>query len=406
MKWLVYFSLCVIFTDLAIPANITEVNTLYTDLMSGYNKYIRPLTSTSDPMYVNVTFSLLGIKEFDEVNGKFSVNGFFMITWSDSRLAWAPLLYNNIYTIELPESKVWIPNLTLLNSYERVESLGRGIVPVTVTSTGKAFWSPGDVISSACDVDVTYYPFDTQSCSMMLTCFGFAPTAIVTQAPDTEINMAFFSEHGTWELLDKKINTFLNPGTSYISISMDMKRRPAFAVINIVLPMLFMVVLNLLVFVLPVESGERLSYSITVLLAIAVFLTLVGDNLPKTSKPTAILSYFLLADLVLSSLICVFVILGLAIYYKDDSEKPVPKIIAKLCCHRRKRTGGIKNITVVEPYNERSTEDKKFSVPDNEDEDWEKVTWKMVSNCFDWIVFVTCLVAIIISTILYFFMTM
>ena len=119
---------------------------------------------------------------------------------------------------------------------------------------------------------------------MTFMCSGFAPTDIVTQAPDAEINMDFFSEHGTWEVQDRKMRTLLNPGVSYISIDIKMKRRPAFAVINIVLPMIFMVVLNLLVFVLPVESGERLSYSITVLLAIAVFMTLVGDNLPHKSS--------------------------------------------------------------------------------------------------------------------------
>ncbi|XP_048727569.1 neuronal acetylcholine receptor subunit alpha-6-like [Ostrea edulis] len=410
MKWIHYFTVSVIFTDFAFSANITEVETLYTNLLSGYNKYVRPLTSTSVPVYVNATFSLVGIKEFDEVNGKFSVIGFFTIKWSDPRLAWKPLLYSNIYTIALPESQVWIPNLTLVNSYDRIEGLGRGIVPVTFTSTGMAYWSPGDVISSTCDVDVTYYPFDTQSCSMRLTYWGLASTAIVTQAQDTEINMDHFSDHGTWELLDKKLNTIFTSTGSLISIDIKMKRRPAFAVINIVLPMVFMVVLNLLVFVLPVESGERVSYSITVLLAIAVFLTLVGDNLPKTSKPTAILSYFLLADLVLSSLICVFVMFGLTIYYKNDSNNPVPKIIArivKFCCHPQKYAGRIKNPTAVEPYNENSA-DKKFPLPDYDEEDGNEVnvTWKMVSNCFDWIVFVTCLLVIVILTILYFSMTM
>ncbi|XP_048727570.1 neuronal acetylcholine receptor subunit alpha-2-like [Ostrea edulis] len=409
MKWLHYVSLCVMLMDGVLSANITEVETLYSDLMSSYNKYVRPLTSTSDPMYVNATFHLVGIKEFDEVNGKFSVIGFFTIKWSDSRITWNPFSHNHVYVMELPEAKVWVPSLTLVNPYDSIETLAKGIFPVTYTYDGTAYWSPGDVISSGCEVDVTYYPFDTQSCGMMLMCWGFAPTAIVTQAEDIEINMDYFSEHGTWELLDKKLNTHLDPFLSYISIDIKMKRRPAFAVINIVLPMVFMVVLNLLVFVLPVESGERVSYSITVLLAIAVFLTLVGDNLPKTSKPTAMLSYFLLTDLVLSSMICVFVILGLTIYYKDDSEKPVPKIIArivKLYCHQRKCAIRSKDKTAVEAFNENST-NKKFPFRDqDEGEDEEKVTWKMVSSCFDKMLLMVCLLAIIISTVLFFVLTM
>jgi hypothetical protein len=176
----------------AFSANITEVDTLYNNLLSGYNKFLRPLTSTNGPVYVNVTFSLVRIKEFDEVNGKFSVIGVLAITWLDSRLTWEPPLYSNISTILYLESQIWVPNLTLMNPYEHIENLGKGIYPVTVSSTGMAYWSPGDVISSTCDVDVTYYPFDIQSCRVQLMCWGVLPTDIVTQGNSNEIGMSQF----------------------------------------------------------------------------------------------------------------------------------------------------------------------------------------------------------------------
>jgi hypothetical protein len=40
------------------------------------------------PTLVNVTFNLVAIQEFDEVNGKFSVIGFFEVSWYDSRMTW------------------------------------------------------------------------------------------------------------------------------------------------------------------------------------------------------------------------------------------------------------------------------------------------------------------------------
>lgn len=55
--------------------NIPQSDRLYNDLMKDFNKYVRP-TEVS-PVTVNVTFFLVGIKEFDEVNGMFSVTGFF-----------------------------------------------------------------------------------------------------------------------------------------------------------------------------------------------------------------------------------------------------------------------------------------------------------------------------------------
>jgi hypothetical protein len=46
-----------------------------------------------------------------------------------------------------------------------------------------------------------------------------------------------------------------------------------------------MSILNVFVFLLPADSGERVGYAITMLLAIAVFLTISSDSLPAMSNP-------------------------------------------------------------------------------------------------------------------------
>lgn len=401
------FVLWLMYLDGYFSADLTDVENLYSTLLTNYNKDVRPLTTTDAPVYVNGTFNLVGLKEFDEVNGKFSLIGFFTFTWVDSRLSWDPSSHNSIFTIELPETKVWVPNLMIGNPYDKIGTLGKGILPVTYVYNGLAYWSPGDVISSGCEVDVTYYPFDTQNCNVMFMCWGYTPEAVITTAQTPEIKTAYFSEHGTWDIIEKELKSHLDSTMSYISVDIKMKRRPAFAVINIVLPMVFMVILNLLVFILPVDSGERVSYSITVLLAIAVFLTLVGDNLPKTSTPTALLSYFLLGDLILSSVICLIVILGLTFHHRDDSESPVPNRVAravKFCCYRK--VCRFKNKTAVEAFNENAG--KKSKIPDDDDDDDDDivVTWKMVSKCFDKFMLMFSLLAITIQTVLFFVMTM
>ena len=87
--------------------------------------------------------------------------------------------------------------------------------------------------------------------------------------------------------------------------------------------------LNVLVFCLSAESGERVSYAITVLLAIAVFMTIINDTLPKKSEPLPLISYFLMIDLIVSALTSLFTILNLRIYHKSD-EKPVPRWLSSM----------------------------------------------------------------------------
>jgi hypothetical protein len=90
---------------------------------------------------------------------------------------------------------------------------------------------------------------------------------------------------------------------------------------------------------LPAESGERISYAITVLLAIAVFMTMISDYLPKTSQTMSRFCYFLVGDFMLSSIICLLTIFQQRIFFKSDKKYPVPDYLKKLVnmCRNQKR---------------------------------------------------------------------
>ena len=76
-------------------------------------------------------------------------------------------------------------------------------------------------------------------------------------------------------------------------------------------------VLNLLVFFLPAESGKQVSFSMSMLLTIAVFLTIAADHLPKLSFPTiSVFSIKLLLDI--NGLAPLFTIVGIHFYHADE----------------------------------------------------------------------------------------
>jgi hypothetical protein len=87
---------------------------------------------------------------------------------------------------------------------------------------------------------------------------------------------------------------------------------------------------NLLVFLIPTDSGERLSYAITVLLAITVFLSSVSEDLPNTSNPMSILSYYLLSNIAISVLICFLSILIVHLNSTKNDSTPIPHWVCKL----------------------------------------------------------------------------
>lgn len=373
----------VLFQACFVNGRKSQADILYSDLFADYNKNVLPQEKSSVPVDVNMTFLLFGIREFDELTGKFSVMAALYLTWRDFRLKWNASLYNNTNVLVIPENKIWTPNPVIKNPYDSMKGFVNNMFPVTLNHQGNVIWVPGDIISSVCDVDVTYYPFDIQICELDFVCWGYTSYSLVLHSPVSELPLTHYSKHGEWRLVNTTFKS-LNYGLSSVSVKIAMRRRPMFVVLNFILPVVCMTVLNLFVFVLPVESGERVSYSITVLLAIAVFFTLVGENLPKTSFRTAIVSYFLFSYLIISTVICAFVILSSSLYYADVT-RPVPKLLLRVTEKLRSRKSHRRRKYALK--------EKSGNVLSEDD----VLTWKILSHWLDNFALGICFIAIAVS---------
>ncbi|XP_059159023.1 neuronal acetylcholine receptor subunit beta-4-like [Physella acuta] len=136
---------------------------------------------------------------------------------------------------------------------------------------------------------------------MTLTTKEMTFTASVDKA-----GLLFFTSNGEWDYLGSNVTAsqietgFWN--FSSVNIQFFVKRRPTFLLINIILPVVFLSFLNLLVFVIPVESGDKISYGITVLLALSVYMSIVSSLLPSSSLTTPKLTLYLFILLIISML--------------------------------------------------------------------------------------------------------
>jgi hypothetical protein len=376
-------------------STLSDVDNLYTTLIQSHNKNVRPADNQTEATMVNVSFSLVAIQGFDEVNGNFSVVGFLEVTWYDTRMTWDPLEYNNTYSISFSQDDVWKPTLTIINPFSKVDQLGKDYMTVRYFYDGYAYWSPGDNLISLCNVDVTYFPFDEQTCRISLMSWGTMPNEILLKSPLSSFKLGFYYEHGTWDVTSTSSTDVVSKGMSSIKLLTTMKRRPGFYVVNVVLPVMLLMALNSCVFILPSESGERVSYSITVLLAIAVFMTLTSDNLPKTSKPMSLLCYFLMFDLIFSSFICLVTMLGLRLYFKDEKDK-VPAYLKWLAncsryCTSKKATNNAIRLSI---------DGTKTDVEESNKE--EDVSWRDLSKGLDTLLLWISLSGLVLGIILFF----
>ena len=79
------------------------------------------------------------------------------------------------------------------------------------------------------------------------------------------------------------------PLLSHPPTQMIIKRRPLFYVVNLLVPSLILMIVDLAGFLLPPECGERVSFKVTILLGYFVFLTTVVGILPATAQGTPLI---------------------------------------------------------------------------------------------------------------------
>ena len=78
-----------------------------------------------------------------------------------------------------------------------------------------------------------------------------------------------------------------------VTFTIHMTRRSLFYIINLIFPCLLIYAVSFLGFFLPVESGEKVNLEITILLALVVFLLIVGETLPPTPDAIPVLGQFI-----------------------------------------------------------------------------------------------------------------
>ena len=69
----------------------------------------------------------------------------------------------------------------------------------------------------------------------------------------------------------------------------ELQRKPFYYVMNVVIPTVVLAILSTLTFLIPADSGEKLSMGVSVLLAFTVFMLILSDNTPQTSDNAPLL---------------------------------------------------------------------------------------------------------------------
>uniref|UniRef100_A0A0M3HZ62 Neur_chan_LBD domain-containing protein n=2 Tax=Ascaris TaxID=6251 RepID=A0A0M3HZ62_ASCLU len=252
---------------------------LYRDLLANYSRLVRPVRNSSEPLKISMMVYLqqiIGVvRQHDEKNQVIELN------------AW-------------------------LNADETFDSTYKS--SVVVYSNGQINWIPPGIFRASCSIDITWFPFDDQSCYLKFGSWTYNGFAI-----DLQID----SEPGTDTPAVREETFYVCCPEPYPTIKfyINLRRRTLFHGFNLIIPSLVISVMTLLAFSLPPhDMSEKIGFQTTILLSVCFFLTIVSDMTPPTSEAVPLLGVFFSTLTLIVAVSTTFTITVLNLRYRQSAN--------------------------------------------------------------------------------------
>ncbi|XP_012723638.2 neuronal acetylcholine receptor subunit alpha-3 isoform X1 [Fundulus heteroclitus] len=308
---------------------------LFSVIFSNYNQYIRPVENVSDPVIVQFEVSMSQLVKVDEVNQIMETNLWLRHIWNDYKLKWDPKDFGGVEFIRVPSNRIWKPDIVLYNNAVgdfQVDDKTKALLRYN----GDVTWIPPAIFKSSCKIDVTYFPFDYQNCTMKFGSWTYDKAKIDLVLIGSTINLKDFWETGEWIIIDApgykhdiKYNCCEEIYTD-ITYSLYIRRLPLFYTINMIIPCLLISFLTVLVFYLPSDCGEKVTLCISVLLSLTVFLLVITETIPSTSLVIPLIGEYLLFTMIFITLSIVITVFVLNVHYRTPKTHTMPRWVRRV----------------------------------------------------------------------------
>ncbi|NXN98214.1 ACHG protein, partial [Rhinopomastus cyanomelas] len=321
---------------------------LLQDLMTNYNRQLRP-ASGDQVIDVTLKLTLTNLISLNEREETLTTNVWIEMQWTDYRLQWDPEKYDNIQTLRVPSTMVWLPDVVLENNIDGTFEITL-YANVLVSPDGSIYWLPPAIYRSACVIHVTYFPFDWQNCTMVFQSQTYSANEInllltVEEGQTVEwifIDPEAFTENGEWAIKHRPARKIINSEQftpddiqyQQIIFYLIIQRKPLFYVINIIVPCVLISAMGVLVYFLPAKAGgQKCTVSINVLLAQTVFLFLIAQKVPETSQAVPLIGKYLTFLMVVTVVIVVNAVIVLNISLRTPNTHSMSQRVRQVCLH-------------------------------------------------------------------------
>ncbi|XP_077984867.1 gamma-aminobutyric acid receptor subunit beta-like [Glandiceps talaboti] len=272
-----------------LAANVTE---LIRSLFDGYDKILRP-NYGGRPVIVNISMAVSSLGPIVETTMDYTLDFYFRQIWIDNRLSfdWADDLYLNSEVL----SKLWLPDTYFVNekkSYFHTITTHNSLI--RISPSGKVLYSTRLTIVASCPMNLQYFPFDQQRCSLILESYAYNTRDIdYTWVKDSPITIMDDIELPQFSILGKNYRVhhqvYLVGNYTQLIADFYFVRNLSYYVIQIYFPSILIVILSWVsFFVNRGATPARVALGITTVLTMATIMATTASSLPKISYIKAI----------------------------------------------------------------------------------------------------------------------
>ncbi|ALC47301.1 nAcRalpha-96Ab [Drosophila busckii] len=311
-----------------------DAKRLYDDLLSNYNRLIRPVSNNTDTVLVKLGLRLSQLIDLNLKDQILTTNVWLEHEWQDHKFKWDPSEYGGVTELYVPSEHIWLPDIVLYNNADG-EYVVTTMTKAILHYTGKVVWTPPAIFKSSCEIDVRYFPFDQQTCFMKFGSWTYDGDQIdlkhINQKNDKDnkveigIDLREYYPSVEWDILgvpaerhEKYYPCCAEPYPD-IFFNITLRRKTLFYTVNLIIPCVGISYLSVLVFYLPADSGEKIALCISILLSQTMFFLLISEIIPSTSLALPLLGKYLLFTMLLVGLSVVITIIILNIHYRKPS---------------------------------------------------------------------------------------
>ncbi|KAK7466662.1 hypothetical protein BaRGS_00037229, partial [Batillaria attramentaria] len=315
--------------------------------LSSYAKIRRELLSRSEvadkvppgggASRVNVTITLtpIDILDVDDVRQVVTATAYIRLTWRYPALSWnchdpVTLQPTAPFSVLIPSSEIWRPEVLCANGATTEQSnIGRSLEDnAVVHKDGTVEVKANLNLEFTCKMDLTFFPFDTQRCRVLLFVTSTVPISSIPedyQLLQADALRKLCSVGAEWTFVEQSVEEkevpVLGGGSAvYLEYTITMTRKTTFFVISFIVPIVLTSYMNTVVFLIPVESGDRISYLVSIFVSTAVFVGFSTDTMPQGLNEIPLIMYFITGIMMESAVLIILVSLALHRYHDHQQQ--------------------------------------------------------------------------------------